>query len=40
LGKFLTLVGFHSNYRVGHVLTGMAANPLMADFARQIGHVG
>jgi DASS family divalent anion:Na+ symporter len=40
LGGFLTLVGFHSTYTGSAMfLTGMAANPLMADFSRQIGHV-
>lgn len=40
LGGFLTLVGFHSNYTASAMfLTGMAANPLMADFARQTAHV-
>lgn len=40
LGGFLTLVGFHSTYTASAMfLTGMAANPLMADFARQTAHV-
>ena len=40
LGGFLTLVGFHSTYTASAMfLTGMAANPLVADFARQIAHV-
>jgi DASS family divalent anion:Na+ symporter len=40
MGSFLILVGFHTTY-VGSAmfLTGMAANPLIADFARTIGHV-
>jgi len=40
LGGFLTLVAFHVNYTASAMfLTGMAANPLIADFARQIGHI-
>lgn len=40
LGGFLTLAVFHANYTASAMfLTGMAANPLMADFARQIAHV-
>jgi len=40
LGGFLTLVGFHSTYTASAMfLTGMAANPLIADFARQTAHV-
>jgi len=40
LGAFLTLVGFHSTYTGSAMfLTGMAANPLIAEFARQIGNV-
>lgn len=39
-GGFLTLVGFHTTYTASAMfLTGMAANPLMADFARQVAHV-
>jgi divalent anion:Na+ symporter, DASS family len=39
-GAFLTLVGFHTTYTASAMfLTGMAANPLMADFARNVGHV-
>lgn len=40
MGGFLTLVAFHTTY-VGSAmfLTGMAANPLIADFAFKIGHV-
>ncbi len=40
IGSFLMLVSFHTTY-VGSAmfLTGMAANPLIADFARQIAHV-
>ena len=40
LGAFLMLVGFHSTYTASAMfLTGMASNPLIADFARQIAHV-
>lgn len=40
LGGFLTLVGFHTTYTASAMfLTGMAANPLIADFARQSAHV-
>ncbi|HWB83137.1 MAG TPA: DASS family sodium-coupled anion symporter [Bryobacteraceae bacterium] len=40
LGAFLVLVGFHTTYTAsGMFLTGMAANPLIAEFARQIAHV-
>ena len=40
LGAFLMLVGFHSTYTASAMfLTGMASNPLMADFAHQIAHV-
>jgi divalent anion:Na+ symporter, DASS family len=40
LGGFLMLVGFHSTYTTSAMfLTGMAANPLIAQFARQIAHV-
>jgi DASS family divalent anion:Na+ symporter len=40
LGSFLTLVGYHTNYIASAMfLTGMAANPLMADFARQTAHI-
>jgi DASS family divalent anion:Na+ symporter len=40
LGAYLTLAAFHSNYTASAMfLTGMAANPLMADFARQIGNI-
>jgi DASS family divalent anion:Na+ symporter len=40
IGAFLMLTGFHTTY-VGSAmfLTGMAANPLIAAFARKIGHV-
>ena len=34
------LVSFHATYTAsGMFLTGMAANPLIADFARKIAHV-
>ncbi len=40
LGGFLTLVGFHTTYTASAMfLTGMAANPLMAAFARQTAGV-
>ncbi len=40
LGGFLMLAGFHSNYTASAMfLTGMAANPLMADFARQVAGI-
>ena len=40
LGAYLVLVAFHSNYTVSAMfLTSMAANPLMAEFARKIAHV-
>lgn len=39
-GTFLMLVGFHSTYTAsGMFLTGMAANPLIAEFARKIANV-
>ncbi len=40
IGAFLMLVGFHATYTAsGMFLTGMAANPMMADFALKIAHV-
>src|SRR5207247_4842884 len=40
LGCFLMLVGYHTTYTASAMfLTGMAANPLSADFARSIAHV-
>jgi DASS family divalent anion:Na+ symporter len=40
LGAFLMLVGFHSTYTASAMfLTGMASNPLIAEFARQIAHL-
>ncbi len=40
IGTFLMLVAFHATYTSsGIFLTGMAANPLIAEFASKIGHV-
>jgi DASS family divalent anion:Na+ symporter len=40
LGAFLMLVGFHTTYVASAMfLTSMAANPLIADFARSVAHV-
>lgn len=40
VGGFLILVAFHTTYIASAMfLTGMAANPLIADFALKIGHV-
>jgi DASS family divalent anion:Na+ symporter len=40
VGSFLTLVSFHATYTASAIfLTGMAANPLIADFARHVAHV-
>src|SRR3954447_763321 len=40
MGGFLVLVAFHTTYIASAMfLTGMAANPLIADFAYKIGHV-
>jgi DASS family divalent anion:Na+ symporter len=40
IGSFLVLVSFHTTYVASAIfLTGMAANPLIAEFARQIAHV-
>ncbi|MGP8245823.1 MAG: DASS family sodium-coupled anion symporter [Bryobacteraceae bacterium] len=40
MGAFLILTSFHTTYTASAMfLTGMAANPLIADFARRIGHV-
>ena len=40
MGGFLILVAFHTTYIASAMfLTGMASNPLMADFALKIGHV-
>ena len=39
-GGFLTLVAFHTTYTASAMfLTGMAANPLMAELARQVARV-
>jgi DASS family divalent anion:Na+ symporter len=40
MGSFLMLVAFHATYNASAMfLTGMAANPLIAEFAFKIGHV-
>ncbi len=40
IGSYLTLVGFHCTYAASAMfLTGMAANPLIASFARSIAGV-
>lgn len=40
LGSYLMLVGFHSTYTAsGMFLTSMAANPLIAEFAKKIANV-
>lgn len=40
MGAYLTLVAFHSTYTASAMfLTGMAANPLIAEFALKIAHV-
>ncbi|HLJ45395.1 MAG TPA: DASS family sodium-coupled anion symporter [Bryobacteraceae bacterium] len=40
IGSFLMLVGFHATYTASAMfLTGMAANPLIVEFAHKIGHV-
>jgi DASS family divalent anion:Na+ symporter len=40
MGSFLILVSFHTTYTASAMfLTGMAANPLIAEFAHKIGHV-
>ncbi|MEO8027703.1 MAG: DASS family sodium-coupled anion symporter, partial [Bryobacteraceae bacterium] len=40
IGTFLMLVSFHATYTASAIfLTGMAANPLIAEFAMKIGHV-
>jgi len=40
LGTFLILSAFHTNYTVSAMfLTGMAANAMIAEFARKIAHV-
>lgn len=40
IGAYLTLVGFHGTYTASAMfLTGMAANPLIAEFAAKLAHV-
>lgn len=40
IGEFLVLVSYHTTYVASAIfLTGMAANPLIADFARRLGGV-
>jgi len=40
IGTYLMLIGFHSTYTTSAMfLTGMVANPLIAEFAHKIGHV-
>jgi DASS family divalent anion:Na+ symporter len=40
MGSFLMLVSFHTTYTASATfLTGMAANPLIAEFAHKVGHV-
>ena len=40
MGSFLMLVAFHTTYTASAMfLTGMVANPLIAEFARTIAHV-
>ena len=40
IGSFIFMVGFHSTYTASAIfLTGMAANPLIADFARKVANV-
>lgn len=40
MGEFLMLVSYHTTYTASAIfLTGMAANPLIAEFALRIGHV-
>lgn len=40
MGSFLMLIAFHATYTASAMfLTGMAANPVMADFALKIAHV-
>ena len=40
IGAFLMLVGFHATYTTSAMfLTGMAANPLIAEMARKVAHV-
>jgi len=40
IGAYLMLTAFHATYTASAIfLTGMAANPLIAEFALKIGHV-
>jgi DASS family divalent anion:Na+ symporter len=40
IGAFLMLIGFHSTYTTSAMfLTGMAANPLIAELAHKVAHV-
>ncbi len=40
IGRYLMLTAFHATYTASAIfLTGMAANPLIAEFAYKIGHV-
>jgi DASS family divalent anion:Na+ symporter len=40
IGTYLMLTAFHTTYTASAIfLTGMAANPLIAEFALKIGHV-
>lgn len=40
IGAYLTLVGFHCTYAASAMfLTGMAANPVVAEFAGKLAHV-
>jgi DASS family divalent anion:Na+ symporter len=40
MGRFLMMVGYHATYACSAMfLTSMASNPLIAEFARKIGHV-
>lgn len=40
MGSYLMLVAFHATYTAsGMFLTGMIANPVIADFAKKIAHV-
>ena len=40
IGSFLVLAAFHTTYVASAIfLTGMAANPLIAEFAHQGGHI-
>jgi DASS family divalent anion:Na+ symporter len=40
IGAFLMLIGFHTTYATSAMfLTGMAANPLIAELARKVAHV-